>query len=178
VEANRDDVKFHSGRPNSDWLQVDLGGDYAITKVVIYNRVNNPQRLNSAYLQLLNSDGVVTGQRSLNSDAVQTFVFSTSFTSTVTVAPICENSFQGGSWLLVRRAQGSAWSPATDHLLGKDVYGVYGAANSDSTFSISFSSLVTYSTEFLFATGTSVYASYGTRPRCAARQLLLSKLFS
>jgi hypothetical protein len=54
--------------------------------------------------------------------------------------------------VLVRRVrQGSAWHPATDDLRGTDVYGTYGTATSDSTFSIKWTT--TASTEFLFATG-------------------------
>jgi hypothetical protein len=49
----------------------------------------------------------------------------------------CEDSFEGGGWLLVRRVkQGSAWHPAKDDLMGTEVYGTYGTATSDSTFSI------------------------------------------
>jgi hypothetical protein len=158
VEEVRNDPIFHSGQPNSDWVQVDLGAEYFITKVVIYNRINFPERLNGAYLQLLDSNRVITGQRTLTGDMIQTFVFSTTLTSTATFTPVCDSSFENGGWLLVRRAQGSSWGPSTDRLLGLDVYGVYGAANSASTFSIAFSSLVTPSTEFLFITG--IFAVY------------------
>ena len=153
VEQARNDIIYHSGRPTSDWLQIDLGAEYLITKVVVYNRVAFAERLNGAYLQLLNANGVITGQRTLNGDLAQTFAFSTSATSVPSFTPVCETNFQGGGWLLVRRAQGSAWSPSTDHLLGLDVFGVYGTSTSASTFSIAFNSFVTSSTEFLFTTG-------------------------
>ncbi len=67
----------------------------------------------------------------------------------------CESSFQGGSWVLVRRVrQGSSWHPATDNLAGTHAaYGTYGSPTYDSTFNIVFSGMVTSSTEFLFMTG-------------------------
>jgi hypothetical protein len=75
-----------------------------------------------------------------------------------TAIPIfCESVFEGGSWALVRRVkQGSTWHPATDDLKGTDVYGTYGTATSDATFSIAFASWITPATEILFITGKSV----------------------
>jgi hypothetical protein len=66
----------------------------------------------------------------------------------------CEDSFQGGTWALVRRVKsGSKWHRATDDLRGVDVYGTYGTATSDSSFSAAYSSWLTPNTEFLFITG-------------------------
>ncbi len=66
---------------------------------------------------------------------------------------ICEDYFEGGSWLLVRRVkQGNVWHPATDNLGGTAVYGVYGPATSDVTFSIAWSTLA-IGPERLFMTG-------------------------
>jgi hypothetical protein len=56
--------------------------------------------------------------------------------------------------VLVRRVkQGTTWHPATDDLAGTAVYGTYGTATSDSTFSVVYSSWVKPTTEFLFITG-------------------------
>jgi hypothetical protein len=64
----------------------------------------------------------------------------------------CEDSFQGGGWVLVRRVkQGSSWHPATDNLRGTDVYGTYGTPLSDTTFSIAWQ---VWGTELLLTTGT------------------------
>ncbi len=71
-----------------------------------------------------------------------------------TAAPkyYCEDSFQGGGWVLVRRVkEGSIWHRATDTLQGTDVYGSYGTASSDSSFSIAWQGL---GTELLLTTGT------------------------
>jgi hypothetical protein len=145
---------FHSGKDFGDWMQVDLSESYVITKVVYYNRDSFQYRASGSLLQLINADGVVIAQRTLTGDDVQTFTFSTTETSTAAYTNTCETEFQGGSWLLVRRArQGGVWHPSTDHLLGLDVYGTYGSATSDATFSVAFSSMVTADTEFLFATG-------------------------
>ena len=56
-------------------------------------------------------------------------------------------------WKLVRRVKaGNTWHPATDRLLGTDVYGTYDPSDAaDSTFSIQFDTLPC--DEFLFATG-------------------------
>jgi hypothetical protein len=70
------------------------------------------------------------------------------------VSVVCESAFEGGGWALVRRVkQGSTWHPATDDLAGTDVYGTYGTATSDSTFSIAFSAWIKQTTEFLFISG-------------------------
>ena len=107
------------------------------------------------FCQLIDANGVVTAQRTLTADGIQTFTFSTTETSTAPFTNVCETEFQSGGWLLVRRVrQGSVWHPATDRLLGLDVYGTYGSPTSDATFSVAFSSMVTSDTEFLFATGT------------------------
>jgi hypothetical protein len=49
--------------------------------------------------------------------------------------------------------QGTTWHPATDDLRGTDVYGTYGTATSDATFSIAFASIITPTTEILLITG-------------------------
>jgi hypothetical protein len=63
----------------------------------------------------------------------------------------CEDSFQGGGWVLVRRVkQGYSWHPANDDLRGTDVYGTYGTPTSDSTFSIAWQG---WGNELLLTTG-------------------------
>jgi hypothetical protein len=104
-------------------------------------------RMNGGVLQLLDARGVVIAKAPMNGNAIQTFAFA-QYT--------CESSFQGGGWVLVRRVrQGStSWHPATDNLAGTQAaYGVYGSATSDATFGVPYSSWVSGSTEFLFATG-------------------------
>ncbi len=66
--------------------------------------------------------------------------------SLITTAPkyYCEDSFQGGGWLLVRRVQqGSTWHEASDRLQGTDVYGSYGTPVSETSFSIRWQGLGT-----------------------------------
>jgi hypothetical protein len=67
----------------------------------------------------------------------------------------CDNTHDGGSWLLVRRVkQGSSWHPANDNLAGTaPAYGTYGSATFDGTFGIPYSFWLQSSTEFLFMTG-------------------------
>jgi hypothetical protein len=87
---------------------------------------------------------------------VFSFIRATIVSSTLVVcilAPkyFCDDSFEGGGWVLVRRVkQGSTWHPATDNLRGTDVYGSYGTPLSDTTFSISWQGL---GTELLITTG-------------------------
>ena len=103
--------------------------------------------MNGGQLQLLDGSGARIAQATMNGNGVQTFTF-TPYT--------CDTSFQGGGWVLVRRVrQGSTtWHPATDDLAGTQAaYGTYGSATSDATFGIPYSSWVSSSTEFLFATG-------------------------
>ena len=52
-----------------------------------------------------------------------------------------------------RVKRGTTWHPATDDLAGTAVYGTYGTATSDSTFSIAYSSWITPTTELLFMSG-------------------------
>ena len=153
--ANRDAPSiFHSNRVAGDWFRVDLGASYPVARVVYYNRVNNVIRAGGSYLQLLDASEVVVAQRTLTSNAIQTFTFSSTTESLLAVPNMCMHDFEGGSWLLVRRVrQGTVWHPSRDQLTGKDVYGTYGNANSDSTFSLPFASLVSPSTHFLFLTG-------------------------
>ena len=66
---------------------------------------------------------------------------------------LCELSFEGGSWALVRRTTAtSIWHQATDDLAGIDVYGSYGTPASDSIFSIAWSTWLTTG-EMLLMTG-------------------------
>jgi hypothetical protein len=71
--------------------------------------------------------------------------------------PHCDNEFQGGGWLLVRRVkQGATWHPAVDNLQGTDVYGTdaYRASNVDDlTFSLEFASMISSETLFLITSG-------------------------
>ncbi len=139
----------------ADYMVIDLGAPYVITTAVFYARGDCCQSETAgAQLQLLGPDQVVTAQRILTTEAVQTLTFSATETSLIPYTIGCENSFEGGSWALVRRVkQGGRWHPATDDLSGLNVYGTYGAATSDSTFSIPFSSWITPTTEILFVSG-------------------------
>jgi hypothetical protein len=104
-------------------------------------------RMHGGLLKLLSTSEEVVSQRTMNSDGIQTYVFE-KYT--------CENTLQGGGWLLVRRVkQGATWHPATDNLAGTETYGIYGSDTADSTFSIAYSSWLTTSTKFMFATGVS-----------------------
>jgi hypothetical protein len=103
-------------------------------------------RINGGAVQLLNANNVVIAQMTMNGNSVQTYNF----------APYtCEANIEGGGWALVRRVkQGTTWHPATDNLAGTQAhYGTYGSDTSDATFGVVYSSFVTSSTEFLFATG-------------------------
>ena len=140
---------YHSANPNSDWMQVDLGGDFKVDRVVYYNRADCCQaRIVGTKVELLSANNLVIGRALITTSASSTTL------NFVVAATVCENSFQGGSWLLVRRVQqGSTWHPATDDLRGTDLYGIYGTSTSAASFSIGFAALVNASTEFLFATG-------------------------
>ncbi len=139
------------------WFVVDLGAPFIVTSVVYYNRASNQNRAIGTELQLINQDGIVTAQRTLDGSNIQTFTFSPTATSTVAVTYQCDSAFEGGGWVLVRRIKsGSNWHPATDDLKGSDVYGTYGTASSDSTFSVAYSSWLNQATEFLFITGASL----------------------
>ena len=144
---------FHSSNVAGDWFRVDLGADVTVTRVMYYNRLSFAIRAGGSYLQLLDANQVVIAQRTLTSNAIQTFTFSPTTESLSPAPNMCMHDFEGGSWLLVRRVrQGTIWHPSRDQLAGKDVYGTYGSANSDSTFSLPFASLVNSSTQFLFIT--------------------------
>jgi hypothetical protein len=70
------------------------------------------------------------------------------------LAVYCEGSFEGGGWALVRRVKaGNIWFEADDDLKGTSVYGTYGTATSDSSFSMAFADWLTPQTEVLVATG-------------------------
>ena len=106
--------------------------------------------MSGGLLVLLDASGVRIAQAAMNSNGVQTFAF-TPYT--------CESSFQGGGWVLVRRVRQSSttWHPTTDNLAGSQAaYGTYGSDTADATFGIPYSSWVSSSTEFLFATGVCV----------------------
>jgi hypothetical protein len=133
----------------TDWMYVDLGTSYVVTKVVYTNRQDCCQNfISGTQLQLLDAKMVVTDQRVLDSSATQTFTFA----SAPSVTLFCETSFEGGGWALVRRTPGtSIWHQATDDLAGTAVYGTYGTATSNSMFSIAWN---TWSfSEMLFMTG-------------------------
>jgi hypothetical protein len=103
--------------------------------------------MNNGLLQLLDSNGIVLAQATMNANGIQTYAF-TLYT--------CDSNFQGGGWVLVRRVkQGSTtWHPTTDNLAGtQPAYGTYGSDTSDATFGIPYSSWVKSETEFLLATG-------------------------
>jgi hypothetical protein len=104
--------------------------------------------MNGGIIQLRDAQSNIITQLSMNGGSTQTFNFIPAYT--------CENGFQGGGWVLVRRVkQGSTtWHPTTDNLAGTQAaYGVYGNDISDATFGIPYSPWVTANTEFLFATG-------------------------
>ncbi len=66
----------------------------------------------------------------------------------------CENDFEAGGWVLVRRVkQGQVWHEATDNLNGTQAYGVYGTPTSDWSFSLAWNTFG--ASEFLFITGES-----------------------
>jgi hypothetical protein len=108
-------------------------------------------------IQLLNVNGAVVAQDDLNGDAVQPFVFS---------ADKCENDFQGGGWMLVRRVkqEEASWHPTTDGLAGtQQAYGVYSTSTSNDTFGIPYTSWLSSSTEIMFATGMLCCVVFPTR---------------
>ncbi len=86
----------------------------------------------------------------------------------------CLDYFEGGGWALVRRVkQGATWHPATDNLAGTQAhYGTYGSDTSDATFGVVYSSFVTSSTEFLFATGINEQ-NYASVSSCDMRWCIL-----
>ena len=66
---------------------------------------------------------------------------------------VCNNLFEGGSWLQVRyKSSASQWHLAKDGLRGLDVYGYPGL----SEYSIQFSHLMTPESELLFVLGTTL----------------------
>ena len=147
---------FASGYSDgTDYMTIDLGGSFVITTVVFYARGDCCQNeAEGAQLQLIGPDNVVTAQRIITTDLVQTYTFSATEPSTIPYTIVCEDSFQGGGWALVRRVKNYwRWHLAFDDLAGFDVYGTYGTATSDSTFSIAYSSWITSATEMLFITG-------------------------
>ena len=155
MEPRNASSMYQSQYPQGDWFKVDLLEETAVERVEYYNRLDCClDRAQGSLLQLLDANGVVFAQRTLNSDYVQTFEFSLTQPSTVPVSILCEMSIDGGGWALVRRvAQGSVWHPATDDLHGLDVYGTYATATSPTTFSIDYSKWLSPSTQFLFMTG-------------------------
>ncbi len=44
VDGNRNDLGFHTNNQKNAWVQLDLGSEKRIRKVVAYNRSTNPQR--------------------------------------------------------------------------------------------------------------------------------------
>ena len=147
---------YHSQDPGA-FVQVDLGGNYAIDRIDYYNRAECCQaRAVGSKVELLDDNSIVLARKEITSDAL-----STSLQFSIAASAIaCDNTFEGGSWALVRRVkQGTTWHPATDDLAGTAVYGTYGSATSDSTFSLAFASIVSPSTELLFITGMQILLS-------------------
>ena len=135
---------YHSIGVISDWLQIDLTTNVQVSKVVFYNRRDCCQsRAIGVILQLIDSNGLVTTNRTLDDSLVQTFMFLSTY--------VCDDTLDGGAWALVRRVQqGSTWHPATDDQYGVQAYGTYGSASSAQTFSVLYSGL---GSEFLFTHG-------------------------
>ena len=133
------------------FMQVDLGANFKIDRVDYYNRDQCcPERIIGAKVELLDSNNAVLARMFITTNALST---SLKF-SIASPAVVCDHAFEGGNWALVRRVkQGSTWHPATDDLMGTDVYGTYGTATSDSTFSVAFSAWITPTTELLFISG-------------------------
>jgi hypothetical protein len=140
---------YYSGQSQGDWFEVDLGKAYPIVEVVLYNRLSKPFRTAGASLQLLDSNRIVTAQRTLDDDFVQIFSFSLTSTSITAFDYICEDTLSGGHWALVRQCSGDFWHPSTDRLKGIDIYGTYG----DTTFSVDFRALVVSNADMLFTNG-------------------------
>jgi hypothetical protein len=155
--ANRDYPNIYLSAINAgpSWFLLDLGSVHAVTSVIYYNRNVNQFRSNGIQLQLLDKYLNVTAQRTLDTSAVQNLTFSTATLSLFPIKYNCENTLEGGGWVLVRRVKaGARWHPATDDLGGFDVYGTYGTALSSATFSIAYSTWLKQTTQLLFMTGT------------------------
>jgi hypothetical protein len=137
---------------NDGFFQLDLGIDHQIDRVEFYNRVDCcAANAIGIKVELLSSDNVVYARSYITSD-----VANTTLKFTMATPPICDISFRGGGWLLVRHLnRGSEnWFQANDDLRGFDVYGDYSEGiNATFQLSISFRALVNASTEFLFSTG-------------------------
>jgi hypothetical protein len=156
--SNRISPIFHAGTPSGAWFRVELGGNFSVVKVVYYNRLSNYMRAGGSLLQLLDHTGTIIAQRTLTSNQVQTFTFSTFTPSVPSTTYYCRNDIFGGSWVLVRRVRASTtWHPATDTLTGTQSYGTYGSETSDSTFSVQYFKWVKSSTQFLFMSGACVH---------------------
>jgi hypothetical protein len=64
------------GSSGQDWLEIDLLKEYAVVKVIFYNRKDCcHSRANNALLTLMDSSRNVVNTAVLNSDVVQTFTF-------------------------------------------------------------------------------------------------------
>jgi hypothetical protein len=137
-------------------MQVDLGATYNIMRVDFHNRQSCcTERIIGARVELYSETNVLLARSYINTAAAFT-----SLKFAMASPPICETSFQGGGWLLVRHLNQGAteWFQATDDLYGLDVYGDYSLGiNAASAFSISYRALVNASTEFLFSTGVLVF---------------------
>jgi len=67
---------WHSTGSNLDWIEIDLGQDYPVSKVVFYNRADCCQeRSNGAVLTLLDSGRGTVDSALLNGDNMQIFTF-------------------------------------------------------------------------------------------------------
>jgi len=68
--------EWHSTGSNLDWIEIDLGQDYPVSKVVFYNRADCCQeRSNGAVLTLLDSGRGTVDSALLNGDNMQIFTF-------------------------------------------------------------------------------------------------------
>jgi len=82
VVTGKAEVRAHPGEWHStggkDWIEIDLGQDYPVAKVVFYNRADCcQQRANQAQLTILDSNRGLIDSALLNSDNMQIFNFAT-----------------------------------------------------------------------------------------------------
>ena len=75
AEARAHPGEWHA-TSNLDWIEIDLGQDYPVSKVVFYNRADCCQeRSNQAILTLLDSNRGTVDSALLNGDNMQIFTF-------------------------------------------------------------------------------------------------------
>jgi hypothetical protein len=151
TSGNIDYNFYHSGA-NGASMQVDLGANHKIVRVVFHNRQSCcAERIIGARVELYSETNVLLARSYINTAAART-----SLQFAMASPPICETAFQGGGWLLVRHLNANAtkWFQTNDDLRGFEVYGDYSLGiNAATPFSINYRTLVNASTEFLFSTG-------------------------